>query len=75
MMRGAILSVTLVLPVWIGLAMPARAQEPAFSGDQEPQWRSGHLSGSAAAVPIRLVGQEEPWERVGQDIQRASSPT
>ena len=51
MMRRAMLFVTLVLPVWIGIAMTARAQEPAFSGDQEPQWRYVHLSGSALQSP------------------------
>jgi hypothetical protein len=68
------LFVTLVLPVWIGIAMTARAQEPAFSGDQEPQWRYVHLSGSAPAVPIRIVGRDEPWARVVQDIQARLSP-
>ena len=38
--------------------MPGQA--PAFSGDQEPQWRYVHVSG-LPAVPIRIVGQEEPW--------------
>src|SRR4029453_14159419 len=74
MMRRAILFVVFVLPVWIGAVMTARAQEPAFSGDQESQWRYVHLSGSAPAVPIRIVGQEEPWERVVQDIQARLSP-
>jgi len=74
MMRRAILFVTLVLSVWIGAALTARAQEPAFSGGQESQWRYVHLSGSAAALPIRLVGQDEPWERVVQDIQAHLSP-
>jgi hypothetical protein len=73
-MRRAILLVTLVLPVWIGAVMTVRAQEPAFSGDQEPQWRYVHLSGSTAAVPIRIVGQDEPWERVVQDIQARLNP-
>ena len=75
MMRRAILFVTLVLPVWISTAMTVRAQETTFSGDQEPQWRYVHVSGSAPAVPIRIVGQEEPWERVVQDIQARLSPS
>ena len=74
MMRRTILFVTLVLPVWIGIAMPGQAQEPAFAGDQEPQWRYVQLSGAAPALPIRIVGQEEPWERVVQDIQARLSP-
>jgi hypothetical protein len=72
MMRRAMLFVTLVLSGWIGIAMPGQA--PAFSEDQEPQWRYVHVSGSAPAVPIRIVGQDEPWERVVQDIQARLSP-
>ena len=74
MMRRAMLFVILVLPIWLGIAMTGEAQEPAFSGDQEPQWRYVHLAGSAPAVPIRIVGQDEPWERVVQDIQARLSP-
>jgi hypothetical protein len=68
------LGVTLVLAVWRGIAMTAWAQEPAVAGTQESHWRYVHLSGSAAAVPIRIVAQEEPWEHVVQDIQARLSP-
>jgi hypothetical protein len=68
------LFVTLVLPVWIGMAMTAQAQEQVISGDQEPQWRYIQLSETAPAVPIRIVGQDEPWTHVVQDIQTRLSP-
>ena len=68
------LFIALGLPVWIGAAMTAPAQESAFSGDQEPHWRYVHLSGPAPAVPIRIVGRDEPWEHVVQDIQARLSP-
>ena len=70
-MRKARLFVTLVLFGWLGTAMPA----PAFAGDQVPAWRYVHLSASAPAVPIRIVGPEEPWEHVVQDIQARVSPS
>jgi hypothetical protein len=54
--------------------MTASAQEPGFSGNQAPQWRYVYVSGSAPAYPIRIVGQDEPWERVVQDIQARLSP-
>ena len=47
---------------------------PACAGDQGPAWRSVHLSASAPAVPIRIVGPEESWEHVVQDIQARVSP-
>jgi hypothetical protein len=74
MMKRAMLLVTLVLPVWMATAMTARAQEQAISGDQGPQWRYIHLSGSAPTVPVRIVGQDEPWDLVVQDIQTRLSP-
>ena len=73
-MKKAMLCVTLLLPVCLGLGMTVRAQEPTVSGDQEPQWRYVRLSASAPAIPIRIVGQDEPWERVVQDIQARLSP-
>src|SRR4030095_9524206 len=73
-MNKAMLCVTLLLPVCLGLAMTVKAQEPTVSGDQEPQWRYVRLAASAPAIPIRIVGPEEPWERVVQDMQARLSP-
>jgi hypothetical protein len=72
MMSRARLCVMLVLLGWIGTAMPAPAL--AFAGDRVPSWRYVHLAASAPAVPIRIVGPEEPWEHVVQDIQARVSP-
>jgi hypothetical protein len=73
-MKQAMLCITLLLPVCLGLAMTVRAQAPTVAGNQEPHWRSVRLSASAPAIPIRIVGQEEPWEHVVQDIQAHLSP-
>jgi hypothetical protein len=70
-MRRAMLCLTLVLLVWLGAAGTALA----VAGDQEPPWRSVPLSEAAPAFPVRIVGQDEPWEHVVQDIEaRLSSP-
>ena len=71
-MRRAMLFLTLVLPVWLGAPVTALA----VSGDQESPWRYVPLTGAAPAFPVRIVGQDEPWEHVVQDIQaRLSSPS
>src|SRR5438094_3669443 len=72
MMRRAILFVASLLLLWIGAAMAAQAQ--AFPGDQESPWRRIDRPGSAPSIPIRLVGQDEPWEQVVQDIQAHLKP-
>ena len=70
-MRRAMLFLTLVLPVWLGAPVTALA----VSRDQESPWRYVPLTGAAPAFPVRIVGQEERWEHVVQDIQaRLSSP-
>jgi hypothetical protein len=70
MMRHALLYITLVLPVWLGATVPALA----VAGDQASPWHAVSLAGAAPAFPVRLVGQEEPWEHVVQDIQARRSP-
>src|SRR4029453_8496388 len=73
MMSKALLFVTLVLLGWRGTVMTAPAH--ALPEDRESPWRYVHLSASTPAVPIRIVGPDEPWERVVQDIQARISPS
>ena len=58
-----------LLLVLLGVAMAAGELRSAFSGEQNSTWRYVSPSGSALSLPIRIVGEDEPWEQVVQDVQ------
>jgi hypothetical protein len=60
---------TVLLLVLLGAAMAAEEPRPASAGDQDSTWRYVSPSGSALSLPIRIVGEDEPWEQVVQDVQ------
>jgi hypothetical protein len=42
---------------------------PISPWQQNTKWRHIDLYGSVAPLPIRLVGEDEPWDQVVQDVQ------
>jgi hypothetical protein len=55
--------------VCLGAALAAGESRPAPAGAQNSTWRHVSPSGAALALPIRIVGEDEPWEQVVQDVQ------
>ena len=42
---------------------------PLSPWQQNTRWRHVDLYGTVAPLPIRMVGEDEPWEQVVQDVQ------
>jgi hypothetical protein len=55
--------------VWLGAVMAAGESRPASAGDQDSPWRYVSPVGAARALSVRIVGEDEPWEQVVQDVQ------
>jgi hypothetical protein len=67
-LRRYVLCIVLLL-VLLGAALAAEEPQPASASDQDSTWRYVFPFDSARSLPIRIVGEDEPWEQVVQDVQ------
>jgi hypothetical protein len=59
-----------LLPVVLMSAVVAAGEPgPAAPWEHNPRWRHVRLSGATTFLPVRMVGEEEPWEQVVEDVQ------
>jgi hypothetical protein len=78
MMRGYVRLIALLPLVLLSAVVAAGERPPLARWEPSSQWRQVELAGSGAPMPVRLVGEDEPWEYVVQDVQasrRGSLPT
>jgi len=69
MMRGYV-RLLAILPVVLMSAVVATGEyTPLSPWQQNTRWRHVDLYGTVAPLPIRMVGEDEPWEQVVQDVQ------
>ena len=66
--RRCALCIVLLL-VLLDATMAAGESRPASPGGQDSTWTYVSPFGSALSLPIRIVGEDEPWEQVVQDVQ------
>jgi hypothetical protein len=69
MMRGYV-RLLVILPVVLMSAVVADGEyTPLSPWQHNTRWRHVDLYGTVAPLPIRMVGEDEPWEQVVQDVQ------
>jgi hypothetical protein len=66
--RRYVLCIVFLL-VLLDTTMAAGEPRLASSGDQDSTWRYVSPLDSALSLPVRIVGENEPWEQVVQDVQ------
>ena len=60
-----------ILSMWLIVATMATGESgSASSREQNAAWRHIQPFGFDTPMPIRLVGPDEPWEKVAQDVQQ-----
>ena len=69
MMRGYLRLIALLPLVLLSAVVAAGERPPLAPWEHSSKWRHVELSGSGAPMPVRLVGEDEPWEHVVQDVQ------
>lgn len=68
-MRGYVRLIALLSLVLMSAVGAAGERLPPSPWQQNTRWKHVDVSGSAAPLPIRLVGEDEAWEQVAQDVQ------
>src|SRR5262245_23281810 len=68
-MRGYVRLMALMPLVLMSAAVAAGEYAPLSPWQQNTSWRHIDLYGTVAPLPLRLVGEDEPWEQVVWDVQ------
>ena len=69
MMRGYLRVIALLPLVLLSAVVAAGERPPLAPWEHSSKWRHVEFAGSGAPMPVRLVGEDEPWEHVVQDVQ------
>jgi len=69
MMLGYVRLIAILPLVLMSAVVAAGGYTPLSPWKQNAGWRHVGLYGAVAPLPVRMVGEDEPWEQVVQDVQ------